>query len=68
MNKAKLMIFANALVLVACLAELQEELAEGFVGMKSHHGLIVYALCDLIMRIKEVLEAREKYKKAKEGK
>lgn len=53
------------MILIACLAEVQEELAEGFERVRAHHGLIIYALCKLTLCIKEVMEAKEKFKKTK---
>ena len=65
MKKLIVLIICNFIVLGACAVEAYNEFKEGFTGVKAHHGLMLYMLAELVIRIKEVVETAEKMKRVK---
>lgn len=64
--KLKILIACNLLVLASCFVEVYGELSEGFEGLKTHHGIMLYMFAELVIRINEAVEASKGIKEVKE--
>jgi hypothetical protein len=64
--KFKILVTCNLLVLASCSVEVYGEIAKGFEGIKTHHGIVLYMLAELVIRIKEAVEASKGIREVKE--
>ena len=66
MTKIYIMIFANVAMLISSFMEVQQEFVEGFHGIKAHHGVLIFAICGVLVKLDEAHEYRESLKEKRE--